>query len=236
MRRVFAQSIAANYAQARSFERALMDAAECPIGKAWWTAARTTWPAPRRNGKAGHHEPPCPGQRRHDQAEYARHAGVNRSQITRWLQNGRITALPSGLIDPVAADAQRSATESPLPHHQARKAQIESEKEQTQTQSAGAETGPGSRARHPGRGRAEPHAQARNLAPAKAKAERENMELDVRQGSGEKRSEVDMVLADLGATLRARLEALPDRTPQVHRHPGTWRLHKYLPTLCGLPG
>lgn len=28
VRRVFAQSIAANYAQARSFERALMDAAE----------------------------------------------------------------------------------------------------------------------------------------------------------------------------------------------------------------
>ena len=57
------------------------------------------------------------------QAEFARLAGVNRSTVTRWLQNGRIQADPSRLIDPDAALKMRAATESPLPHHQARKEQ-----------------------------------------------------------------------------------------------------------------
>ena len=172
---------------------------------------------------------PAQGNAAMTKAEYARHAGVNRSQITRWLQNGRITALPSGLIDPVAADAQRSATESPMPHHQARKAQIESEKEQTQTQSAVAETG-----LEAAQGTQDMAELGRMLKREtwrlqKAKAERENMELDVRAGALVERSEVDMVLADLGATLRARLEALPDRiTPEciAIQEPGA--LHKYL--------
>lgn len=160
------------------------------------------------------------------QAEYARHAGVNRSQITRWLQSGRITALPSGLIDPVAADAQRSATESPMPHHQARKAQIDAEKampiaEEEQGQEA-----------------AQGHQDMAELGRMlkretwrlqKAKAERENMELDVRAGALVERSEVDMVLADLGATLRARLEAMPDRiTPECIAIQEAGTLHKYL--------
>ena len=59
------------------------------------------------------------------QAEFARLAGVNRSTVTRWLQNGRIKAEPNGLIDPEAAAAMRDATESPMPHHQARKAQFD---------------------------------------------------------------------------------------------------------------
>lgn len=59
------------------------------------------------------------------QAEFARMAGVNRSTVHRWIQNGRIEADAQGLIDPEAAARMREATESPMPHHQARKAQFD---------------------------------------------------------------------------------------------------------------
>lgn len=166
------------------------------------------------------------------QAEYARHAGVNRSQITRWLQSGRITALPSGLIDPVAADAQRTATESPMPHHQARKAQIDAEKA---ARTAGAENAatasqaPGMAYGHnpPARTQPAPTDMPTAGMPAlekigaalkletwklqKAKAERENMELDLRAGALVERTEMDFVLADFGSTARTIHDAYPDR-------------------------
>ena len=59
------------------------------------------------------------------QAEFARITGVNRSTVHRWIQNGRIEVDAQGLIDPGAAARMRDATESPLPHHQARKAQFD---------------------------------------------------------------------------------------------------------------
>jgi hypothetical protein len=59
------------------------------------------------------------------QAEFARIAGVNRSTVHRWIAAGRIEADTQGLIDPEAAARMREATESPLPHHQARKAQFD---------------------------------------------------------------------------------------------------------------
>jgi hypothetical protein len=63
------------------------------------------------------------------QAEFARLAGVNRSTVHRWIASGRIEADAQGLIDPEAAARMREATESPLPHHQARKAQLDAEKD-----------------------------------------------------------------------------------------------------------
>ena len=63
------------------------------------------------------------------QAEFARLAGVNRSTVHRWIQNGRIEADAHGLIDPDAAARMRDATESPMPHHQARKAQFDEARE-----------------------------------------------------------------------------------------------------------
>lgn len=158
------------------------------------------------------------GQAAMTQAEYARHAGVNRSQITRWLQNGRITALPSGLIDPVAADAQRSATESPMPHHQARKAQFDEARQGhgitqgAQTQH-GAVSGPAP-AMSEGMPTIEKIGAALKLETwklQKAKAERENMELDVRAGALVERTEVDYVLADFGNTARGIHDQYPDR-------------------------
>ena len=58
------------------------------------------------------------------QAEFARMCGVNRSTVHKWIGAGRIQTEPSGLIDPEAAARMRDATESPMPHHQARKAQF----------------------------------------------------------------------------------------------------------------
>lgn len=58
-------------------------------------------------------------------AEFARRAGVNKSTVTRWIESGRITIGPDGLIDEAEAHSQRAASESPAPHHQARKAQLE---------------------------------------------------------------------------------------------------------------
>lgn len=58
-------------------------------------------------------------------AEFARRAGVNKSTVTRWIENGRITLGDDGLLDEAEAHRQRDASESPAPHHQARKAQLE---------------------------------------------------------------------------------------------------------------
>lgn len=61
-------------------------------------------------------------------AEFARRAGVNKSTVTRWIESGRILLGADGLLDEVEAHRQRAASESPAPHHQARKAQLELEK------------------------------------------------------------------------------------------------------------
>lgn len=59
------------------------------------------------------------------QADFARLCGVNRSTVSRWLKAGRIQSDADGRINPEAAQRLRAATESPLPHHQARKAQFD---------------------------------------------------------------------------------------------------------------
>jgi hypothetical protein len=69
-------------------------------------------------------------------AEFARRAKVNRSTITRWIESGRLTLGADGLLDEAEAHRQRAASESPQPHHQARKAQLDLEK--TATRPAGA--------------------------------------------------------------------------------------------------
>lgn len=158
------------------------------------------------------------------QAEFARFCQVNRSTVTRWIQNGRIQALPNGLIDAEAAERMRDATASPLPMHLARKAQFDDAR--TANNSAtpgatGATTAPDApQAGFSEDGGGEAMTQAANLGIAlkletyklqKAKAETANMELDKLTGTLVDRAEVDFVLADFGSTLRALLESLPDR-------------------------
>ena len=161
------------------------------------------------------------------QAEFARIAGVNRSTVSRWIQNGRIQADAQGLIDPVAAQRMRDATESPEPHHQARKAQFDDARSgqassNTATPPAtGPQDGPnGPTARFNAAQGAEPMPQAEKLGIAlkletyklqKSKAETAAVELDKLIGTLVDRAEVDFVLADFGNTFRALLENLPDR-------------------------
>jgi DNA-binding transcriptional MerR regulator len=59
------------------------------------------------------------------QAELARALGVAKSTVTKYKKAGRIRFDEHGLIDLDTARAQILDTESPLPHHQARKRQWE---------------------------------------------------------------------------------------------------------------
>ncbi len=161
------------------------------------------------------------------QAEFARICGVNRSTVTRWIQNGRIGVDAHGLIDPVEAARMREATESPAAHHQARKAQFDEQRAAAPGVAPGAtgatgpaagQNGPQARFSEPVGG--EPMPQAEKLGIAlkletyklqKAKAETANLELDKLAGVLAERAEFDFVLADFGNTLRGLLAGLPDR-------------------------
>lgn len=150
------------------------------------------------------------------QAEFARICDVNRSTVTRWIQSGRIELAPDGSIDADAASRMREATESPLPHHQARKAGIEMAKQ------AGGRSNPlsmpdidrdGIDAVSDDDSAAGVSARYK-LAMARereSKAEMAAMEVDKLAGVLVERSEVDYVMADFGALVRSALEGLPDR-------------------------
>lgn len=139
------------------------------------------------------------------QNAYARRIGVNPGTVNRWIKQGRISLGDDRLIDPELADRERAATESPMPHHQARKAQWEAEWARKAAVS---------------QAHAEPIPQLEKLGAAlkletyklqKAKAEQANLELDRAAGLLVERAEIDRALADFGATLRNLLEALPHR-------------------------
>jgi len=141
-----------------------------------------------------------------NQSQYADHAGVNRSTVTRWIKNGRISLEADGSIDPERADRQRQATESPLPHHQARKAQIDAQKAAQDATAAQLATA----------GIASAEAAMIDKAAEAAlymrrKREKIDLEIDKEIRALVERAEVDYVLTDFGHTLRSLLEGLPDR-------------------------
>lgn len=156
------------------------------------------------------------------QIEYARHANVNPSTVCRWLKNGRIVAEADGRIDPVRADRLRGATESPLPHHQARKAQFDAAKAtQGQGEPRNGATGPHS---------AQPaatthwHDDPEHLGNAlkletyrlqKAKAEAANLDLDRMAGRLVDRGDVEYLFADIGAHLRGKLDNMASQLASV---------------------
>jgi len=169
-------------------------------------------------------------------SEFARICGVNRSTVTRWIQNGRIALAENGLIDSDQAARMREETESPLPHHQARKAQFDEARaatampetkqidpDATTQQSDNKKQG----------------SDATNVSASlkhetwrlqKAKAEMAALEVDKMAGTLVERSEVDFVLAEFGSTLRALLEGMSDRLAgQLAAHRGdASRIHKDL--------
>lgn len=162
------------------------------------------------------------------QSEFSRLCNVHRSTVNRWLDKGRIEADAQGLIDPKAAERMRRATESPLPHHQARLAQLEAGKMTSEPSQPGiSQQGATSQETD---GNKTPSPSAENLGNSlrletwklqKAKAEMANMEVDQKAGLLVERSEVDFVLRDFGNTLRGLLESMPDRlAPSLARHRG----------------
>ena len=169
-------------------------------------------------------------------SEFARICGVNRSTVTRWIQNGRIALVGNGLIDSDQAARMREETESPLPHHQARKAQFDEAREATaipeEKQIDSGATAQQSDNKKQG-------SDATNVSAAlkhetwrlqRAKAEMAALEVDKMAGALVERSEVDFVLAEFGNTLRALLEGMPDRLAgQLSAHRGdASRIHKDL--------
>jgi len=127
--------------------------------------------------------------------------------VTRWIQRGRIAVEDNGRIDPEKADRMRALTESELPHHQARKAQIELEKQMDRARSVDA---------------AEPDSEevSKRLKMAmmrerEAKAEAAALELDKQVGLLVERGEVEHLLKDFGATLTGLVESLADRLAPV---------------------
>jgi phage terminase Nu1 subunit (DNA packaging protein) len=161
------------------------------------------------------------------QAEFARMAGVNRSTVHRWIASGRIEADAQGLIDPEAAARMREATESPLPHHQARKAQFD---EARSGDGLGQATSAQQSATSGQPPAADPMPAAEKIGTAlkletyklqKAKAETANLELDKLAGSLVERADVDFVLSDFGNTLRGLMEGRADRlAPAIAAHRG----------------
>lgn len=170
------------------------------------------------------------------QAEFARIAKVHRGTVNRWIKSGRITTDADGRIDVRRALRERDASESPMPHHQARKAQFDEAK-------AGASSAAGENAAHaPAQAAtqpAEPAPAVEKISTAlkletyklqKAKAERAAIEVDQLAGALVDRAEIDFVLTDFGNTLRALIEGIPDRlTGPIAAHRGDSNaIHKTL--------
>lgn len=169
-------------------------------------------------------------------SEFARICGVNRSTVTRWIQNGRIALAENGLIDSEQAALMREETESPMPHHQARKAQFE-EARAAKGKPESKQIDPGAIAKETADQKQQ--SESANVSTAlkletwrlqKAKAEMAALEVDKMAGMLIERSEVDFVLTEFGSTLRGLLEGLPDRMAgQLAAHRGdATKIHKDL--------
>lgn len=142
-------------------------------------------------------------------AEFARLAGVSDSTVSKWLASGRIRATADGRIDADAAQRMRAATESPLPRHQARKAQFDEAR-------AAGRSGGLSAALDDGDADAEQIELGAELKRAtvdlqRAKAELALLEVDRVAGTLVELAEVQFVLAEAGTLLRTELEGMPDR-------------------------
>ena len=171
------------------------------------------------------------------QAEFARRRGVNKSTVTRWIQSGRMTTEPNGLIDPERAAAQLDATESPLPHHQARKAQFDETRQEVghgahekiaqeapQLPATGSATSAEASTRTNAKGQPLSELELLQMRKAEAvtrneehKAELSAIEIDLKAGALVERAEVELVFSDFGATLRGLIETLPTRLHAVHQ-------------------
>lgn len=164
------------------------------------------------------------------QSEFARQVGVSRQAVNQAIRNGRISVNAHGQLDLGDASAAQvwDSTASPLPQHEARRAQFQEAKaggsptppEKTAQNAPSAVTGAVSEAM-PAVEKIGAALKLETYKLQKARAERENIAIDQAVKLLVERAEVDFVLADLGNILRGTLEGMADRlAPVLAAHRG----------------
>ncbi len=144
------------------------------------------------------------------QKEFAAVKKVNRSTVTRWIQSGRIT-LVNGLVDSERAEQSLLATESPFPHHRARKELWEEQKQGVAAGDAVAAPVAAPVGVLPSNEQLGFALKTESYRLQKAKAEMANLELDKLARTLLDRQEVEKVLNELGEQLKGLLDAIPAR-------------------------
>ena len=169
-----------------------------------------------------------------NRTEFARLKGVNKSTVTRWVAAGRVVVDERGLIDPVAAERNLTATESHEPHHQARLDQIAEAKGRAgalAAMEAAAGPGTGSGGHYPeddsGRRLREARAQRETV-----RAEVEAMERDIKRGTLLQRADVEYFVEDLGRTLASLLDSLADAPEIAGCRSDVSAIHNVLAGAC----
>ena len=158
------------------------------------------------------------------QTEFAKIANVNKSTVSRWIKAGRLKLGGDGLLDVDEGLRQREMTESPAPHHQAAKAQIDEAKAESRDAPEMPQE-PMTPVERIGL-----RLKMATMKEREAKAEMANIELDKAAGLLVERSEIDFVLADIGKTFAEKLATLADRyAPACASHRGdVTAIHKEL--------
>ena len=149
-------------------------------------------------------------------AEFARHMGVNRSTVTRWIESGRIQPNAEGNIDLEAAEALLPKTASPLPHHMARSEQIAEQKaldlsHPSATPATGRNDNDNSGATMGNDERSSLRLKNARVAREEAEADIAAMRRDEQARLLVKRADAEFVMADFGRTVGALLDRLPDQ-------------------------
>lgn len=158
-------------------------------------------------------------------ADYARRRGVNRSTVTRWIEQGRVV-LDGDRIDVAASDARLGETGGARPDVAARHAA---------TRSAPSPAASGS----PQPPAADSTARIGNTYQA-ARAVREKYAALSAQADYEKmignllaRDDVELAMKSIGAAVRAALEVLPDQTaPLVAPVSDLHEVHALIADAC----
>jgi len=144
-------------------------------------------------------------------ATYARLIGVANSTVSRWIKNGRISVNEYGYLDPDTANREREATESPLPHHQARKAQIDAQRGQPPVQNSNAAQEAPMEAQGMSNEAVGTALRFETYRLQKAKAEKAAMEADQLAGALIETKAAMEVFSGLGYSLRSIAETIPER-------------------------
>lgn len=144
-------------------------------------------------------------------ATYARLIGVSSSTVSRWIKSGRVSVNEFGYLDPDTANREREATESPLPHHQARKAQIDAQRGQSPAQNSNAAPEAPMEVQGMSNEAVGTALRYETYRLQKAKAEKAAMEADQLAGSLIEMTAATEAFAGIGHLLRSLAETIPER-------------------------